>query len=38
MIHEVPGQKIMPDFDLAELYDVETRALNKGRIVEYQDK
>lgn len=38
MIHEVRGQKVMPGFDLTEWYDVETRALNKGSIAEYQDK
>lgn len=26
-IYEVRGQKIMLDFDLAEMYEVETRAL-----------
>jgi len=29
-IHEIRGQKIMLDFDLAELYEVETRALNQA--------
>ncbi len=29
-IHEVRGQKVMFDFDLAELYDVETRVLNQA--------
>lgn len=29
-IHEVRGQKIMLDFDLAQLYEVETRALNQA--------
>ena len=29
-IHEVRGQKVMLDFDLAELYEVETRALNQA--------
>lgn len=29
-IHEVRGQKIMLDFDLAELYQVETRVLNQS--------
>ena len=29
-IHEVRGQKIMLDFDLAELYNVETKNLNKA--------
>jgi hypothetical protein len=29
-IHEVRGQKIMLDFDLAELYEVETRVLNQA--------
>lgn len=29
-IYEVRGQKIMLDFDLAELYEVETRALNQA--------
>ncbi len=27
-IYEARGQKVMLDFDLAELYEVETRALN----------
>jgi hypothetical protein len=29
-IFEVRGQKVMLDFDLAELYEVETRALNQA--------
>jgi hypothetical protein len=29
-IYEARGQKIMLDFDLAELYEVETRALNQA--------
>ncbi len=29
-IHEVRGQKVMLDFDLAILYEVETRALKSG--------
>ena len=29
-IHEVRGQKVMLDFDLAELYEVETRTLNQS--------
>jgi hypothetical protein len=29
-IHEVRGQKVMLDYDLAELYDVETRTLNQA--------
>ena len=29
-IHEIRGQKVMLDFDLAELYEVETRALNQA--------
>lgn len=29
-IHEVRGQKVMLDFDLAELYQVETRALKQA--------
>ena len=29
-IYEVNGVKIMLDFDLAELYEVETRALNQA--------
>lgn len=29
-IHEIRGQKIMPDFDLAEMYQVETRVLNQA--------
>ena len=29
-IYEVRGQRIMFDFDLAELYEVETRVLNQA--------
>ena len=29
-IHEINGIKIMLDFDLAELYEVETRVLNQA--------
>ena len=29
-IFEIRGQKVMLDFDLAELYEVETRALNQA--------
>ncbi len=29
-IYDVRGQKVMLDFDLAELYEVETRALNQA--------
>lgn len=29
-IYEIRGHKIMHDFDLAELYDVETRVLNQA--------
>lgn len=29
-IYEIRGQKVMLDFDLAELYQVETRALNQS--------
>ncbi|MBC7887908.1 MAG: ORF6N domain-containing protein [Ferruginibacter sp.] len=29
-IHEIRGQKVMLDFDLAELYEVETRVLNQA--------
>lgn len=29
-IYELRGQKVMLDFDLAELYDVETRVLNQA--------
>lgn len=29
-IYEVRGQRVMLDFDLAELYEVETRALNQA--------
>lgn len=29
-IHEVRGQKVMLDFDLASLYEVETRTLNQS--------
>jgi len=28
-IYEIRGQKIMFDFDLAEIYEVETRVLNQ---------
>jgi hypothetical protein len=28
IIYEIRGHKVMLDFDLAELYDVETKALN----------
>ena len=28
-IYEVRGQKVMLDFDLAEMYQVETRILNQ---------
>jgi len=28
-IYEIRGQKVMPDFDLAELYEVETKRLNE---------
>lgn len=27
-IYEIRGQKVMLDFDLAEMYEVETRVLN----------
>ena len=27
-IHEIRGHKVMLDFDLAELYEVQTKALN----------
>ena len=30
LIHEIRGMKVMLDFDLAELYQVETRALNQA--------
>jgi len=30
MIHEIRGQKVMLDRDLARLYEVETRALNQA--------
>lgn len=30
MIYDVRGQKVMIDFELAELYEVETRYLNKA--------
>lgn len=30
MIYEIRGQKVMIDFELAELYEVETRYLNKA--------
>ncbi len=30
LIHEIRGQKVMLDFELAELYEVETRYLNKA--------
>ena len=29
-IHEIRGQKVMLDYDLAELYEVQTRALNQA--------
>ena len=29
-IYEIRGQKVMFDFDLAELYEVETRVLNQA--------
>ncbi|HZK07322.1 MAG TPA: ORF6N domain-containing protein [Bacteroidales bacterium] len=29
-IHEIRGQKVMLDFDLAELYEVETKVLNQA--------
>lgn len=29
-IHEIRGQKVMLDFDLAEMYEVETRALKQA--------
>ncbi len=29
-IYEIRGQKVMLDFDLAELYEVETKVLNQG--------
>lgn len=29
-IHEIRGHKVMLDFDLAELYEVETKNLNKA--------
>jgi len=29
-IYEIRGQKIMFDFDLAEIYEVETRVLNQA--------
>lgn len=29
-IFEIRGQKVMLDFDLAELYEVETRVLNQA--------
>ena len=29
-IYEVRGQKVMLDFDLAEMYEVETRVLNQA--------
>lgn len=29
-IYEVRGQKIMLDFDLAEMYEVETKSLNQA--------
>ena len=31
-IYEVRGQKIMLDFDLAELYEVETKQVNERQI------
>jgi hypothetical protein len=29
-IYEIRGQKVMLDYDLAELYEVETRILNQA--------
>ena len=29
-IHEIRGQKVMLDYDLAELYEVETKVLNQA--------
>ena len=29
-IHEIRNQKVMLDFDLAELYEIETRVLNQS--------
>lgn len=29
-IYEIRGQKVMPGFDLAEMYDVETKVLNQA--------
>ncbi len=29
-IHEIRGQRVMLDFDLAALYDVETKAINQA--------
>ena len=29
MIHEIRGQKVMLDSDLAKLYEIETKALNR---------
>lgn len=29
-IYEIRGQKVMLDFDLAELYEVDTRVLNQA--------
>lgn len=29
-IYEIRGQRVMLDFDLAEMYDVETRALKQA--------
>lgn len=29
-IYEIRGQRVMPDFDLARLYNVETRVLNQA--------
>jgi len=31
LIHEIRGQKIMLDSDLAKLYGVETKTLNRWR-------
>ena len=30
LIHEIRGKKVMLDFDLARLYQVETRVLNQS--------
>ena len=37
-IYEIRGQKVMLDFDLAEMYQVETRVLKVKRNIEHFPK